>query len=220
MKPTGGKKQPNKPNIQCYKRLLFVSQPPHVWQMEPRYTSRQSQQPRQYQIRMPPKGEAELGLMGGMCQRRCTGEGWRVEYWCKAIMTNKMQIVATNNQTPLTADSRRCLIDSDSESKVFGAGSFELKSCRTELPWLTQIRDVTTTTPEPGSQTIKCNESKHKVGEGDVNTALMLKFLLVKFAFISSDVWSSFGIGVWANEDEMIQGHILFTHFSCSYLGG
>lgn len=53
---------------------------------------------------------------------------------------------------------------------------------------MTQIRDVTTTTPEPGSKTIKCNESKHKVDEGDVNTALMLKFLLVKFAFVSSDV--------------------------------
>ena len=30
-------------------------------------------------------------------------------------MTNKMQIVIINNQTFLTADSRRCLIDSESE---------------------------------------------------------------------------------------------------------
>ena len=73
-------------------------------------------------------------------------------------------------------------------------------------------------TSEPGSETIKCNEIK-QVDEDDVNAALTLKILLVMFIFISSDVWSSFGIGVWAKEDEMIQGHMLFTHFSCSDMG-
>ena len=106
----GGKNNQTSPTSKLYKkRLPFVSQPPLVWQMEPRYMSRQSQQPWQYRIRMPPpERKSRTGANGGMCQRRRTGEGWRVDYWCKAIMTNKMQIVATNNQTSLTADSRRC----------------------------------------------------------------------------------------------------------------
>lgn len=42
-------------------------------------------------------------------------------------MTNKMQIVAVNYQTFLTADSWRCLIDSDSESEVLDENCLSLR---------------------------------------------------------------------------------------------
>lgn len=119
-------------SIQCWKRLAFVSQPPLTWQQEPQHMSRQSQEERQNDTRKPRKEKHNWGWWENM-SARVLWDGWRVAYWCKATMTNKMQIVIINNQTSLTADSWRCLIDSNSVSEVLEEICLSLKLQQTFL---------------------------------------------------------------------------------------
>ena len=224
MKPTGGGEKNNQtsPTSKLYKkRLPFVSQPPLVWQMEPRYMSRQSQQPWQYRIRMPPprKEKQNWGQWGNVSETAHRGG-----------LEGGLLMQSNHDKQDANCRHKQSNISHSWQSEMFwliAIASWMVFGRRIVWVLRAAARDFLDwrksgmwqqATSEPGSETIKCNEIK-QVDEDDVNAALTLKILLVMFIFISSDVWSSFGIGVWAKEDEMIQGHMLFTHFSCSDMG-
>ena len=152
----GGKNNQTSPTSKLYKkRLPFVSQPPLVWQMEPRYMSRQSQQPWQYRIRMPPppKGKAELGPMGECVRDGAPGRagGWTIDAKQSWQTRCKLSPQTIKHLSQLTVGD--VLIDSDSELDGFWeTDCLSFKSGCAELPWLTQIRDVTTSDIRAGKR--------------------------------------------------------------------